>query len=133
MIENDSWHKQETYKSLIHYGTSAIKFVFLVNSGAIIALLTFLGSLLEKKPLVSTDMKFAFYYFVGGILSSGIATTFAYLTQLKLYNENDGKNKHQYILYISMLFVLIGIILFSLGSIYAIDSIILDNYVKGTN
>ncbi|RXJ95787.1 hypothetical protein CRU94_04005 [Arcobacter sp. AHV-9/2010] len=119
-MEANDWHKKETYKSLIHYGTSSIKFVFLVNSGAIIALLTFLGTLLEKNSLINTDIKFAFYYFVGGIVSSGIATTFAYLTQLKLYNES----KHQVFLYISMFFVLIGIVLFCLGSLSAIESLI---------
>lgn len=131
-MEQNNWHKQETYKSLIHYGTSAIKFVFLVNSGAIIALLTFLGNLLGKDILLNSDIKYSFYFFVGGISASGIATAFAYLTQLKLFNEKNNENNHQCLLYISMFFVFIGIILFSFGSIYAIDSIILDDYVKGT-
>lgn len=131
-MENTNWHQQETYKSLIHYGTSAIKFVFLVNSGAIIALLTFLGNMIDKNFFFNNDIRFAFYFFISGIVSSGIATFFAYLTQLKLYNEKNGENKHQCLLYISMIFVFIGIILFCIGSIYAIDSILINNCIKGT-
>ncbi|MDQ1328692.1 MAG: hypothetical protein QG567_1070 [Campylobacterota bacterium] len=129
-MEENNWHKQETYRSLIHYGTNAIKFVFLINSGAIIALLTFIGNLLEKSNYTNSDIKYAFYYFIGGIVSSGIATVFAYLTQLNLYNESSMQTGHVWTLRISMFFVLLGIVLFCLGSICAINSLLIGNCIQ---
>ncbi len=43
-MSNTDWHAEETYKSLMLYGNNAIRYVLLINGGAIIALLTFLGN-----------------------------------------------------------------------------------------
>ena len=36
-MSNEDWHLQETYKSLMLYGSNAVKFVLLVNGGSVIA------------------------------------------------------------------------------------------------
>lgn len=122
-MQGNNWHKEETYKSLIHYGTSAIKFVFIVNSGAILAMLTFLGNLVKNNVIFSNDIKYSMYYFIGGLISSGIATFFAYFTQMKLY-EFPEKDNYVLPLQICMFFVALGMIGFILGSFQSIDTII---------
>lgn len=35
-MSDSEWHQEETYKSLILYGNNALKFVLLINGGAVI-------------------------------------------------------------------------------------------------
>ena len=46
--EKYSWHAQETYKSLMEYGTNVFRYCFITNGAAIVALLTFVGNLSSK-------------------------------------------------------------------------------------
>lgn len=41
----NNWHAQETYRSMMEFARGMLRFTFLANGGAIIALLTFLGDL----------------------------------------------------------------------------------------
>jgi hypothetical protein len=129
-LEDCNWHKQETYKSLIHYGSSTIKFVFLVNSGAIIALHAFIGDLLSENKLDLSNIKYSMYYFIGGIIASGLALVLACLAQLKLYNELNNENNHQCFLYISMICIFIGIVFFGMGAISSVDVLVEFNSSK---
>lgn len=129
-MKENNWHKEETYKSLIHYGTSAIKFVFIVNSGAILAMLTFLGNLIKNNVIFSNDIKYSMYYFIGGLIASGIATFFAYFTQLKLY-EFPEENNYVWFLRLSMFFVVLGMLSFILGSFSSINLLIAFNQEAG--
>ena len=43
-----AWHAQETYKSLMEYGTNVFRYCFITNGAAIVALLTFVGNLSSK-------------------------------------------------------------------------------------
>jgi len=45
------WHKEETYKSLILIGLSALKFVLLANGGAAVAILAFIGKVYSPRWL----------------------------------------------------------------------------------
>lgn len=100
-MTDDNWHQQETYKSLMLYGNNAVKFVLLVNGGAVIALLTFLGNLVKNNS-VSIDMAWPMGCFLVGVMVGGLATITAYMTQLSLYNESIGntlKREHTFWLY----------------------------------
>lgn len=66
-MTDDNWHQQETYKSMMLYGNNAVKFVLLVNGGAVIALLTFLGNL-AKNDSVSIDMAWPMGCFLFGVV-----------------------------------------------------------------
>ena len=121
MSEND-WHSQETYKSLMLFGNNAVKFVLLVNGGAIIALLTFLGNFLKNNQ-VTVDMAWPMGCFLLGIVVGGFANITAYLTQLALYNEGIGNEldrNHTTWLNWSLVLVCIGILLFGVGSVLAL-------------
>ncbi len=121
-MTDDNWHQQETYKSLMLYGNNAVKFVLLVNGGAVIALLTFLGNLVNNDS-VSIDMAWPMGCFLAGIVFGGIANLAAYMTQLSLYNEGIGnflRRGHTFWLYSSLALVFIGILLFGAGAIMAL-------------
>jgi len=111
MSEND-WHSQKTYDSLITYGSSAIKYVLVINGGAILALLTFLGSQAEK----SSNLSYVIPIFVFGVFFGGISTICAYFTQLYLFNDND-----KYLVYQKggVVSIILGLVLFLVGALCA--------------
>jgi uncharacterized membrane protein YidH (DUF202 family) len=118
-MSDRDWHQEETYKSLILFGDNALKFVLLINGGAVIALLTFLGNLL-KIDTVSMHMGWPMGCFLTGIIVGGLANITAYYTQLMLFNESVGNKNgtiHMTWLYITIAFVVLGVLLFGIGSI----------------
>lgn len=123
-MEEIDWHQKETYKSLIAIGSNAIKFVFLVNAGAIIALLTFLGNFLKSKgPYINMTVSMSF--FITGVILAGVLHAFIYCTQLRLYNEKFSKKTpthHIYLWYLIGVYIL-SLLCFSIGSYYAVKEI----------
>ena len=118
-MSSENWHQEETYKSLMLYGNNAVKFVLLINGGAVIALLTFLGNLL-KNDTVSISMGWPMGCFLAGIVVGGLSNLTAYLTQLSLFNEGTGqrpKTEHTIWLNRTIALILIGIILFGVGAV----------------
>jgi hypothetical protein len=120
----NTWHIEETYRSLMTYGMNILKFCFLTNGAAIIALLSFVGDL-ATKPGHVPDMRLPVVLFIIGLLFSGIAAAFAYVTQLTLYGESrdesdfKGWSSHVRWLWLTLLFVVLSIALFATGSITA--------------
>lgn len=111
-MTQENWHDQSTYESLITYGYNAIKYVLLINGGAILAILTFIGSHTER----SSDLKFVIPLFILGVVSGGVAVVCAYFTQLYLFNKN---NKYLTYQTIALWSICIGIFLFLAGALYA--------------
>lgn len=128
ILPMSEWHKEETYKSLIQIGTSALRFVLLSNGGAAVALLAFLGKLHEpgaSAPNVSSSLA----WFLAGIVAGGVAHVTAYLTQLALYNEDlksqpeENFKGHRTWLYLSLLLVVLGIVCFGVGAWCGVSSL----------
>lgn len=126
MSETKNWHAEETYKSLILFGNTGLRFVLLVNGGAILALLTFVGNL-QGKVNPAPDMTWPFVMFLTGILFGGFATLTAYFTQLTLYNEsignvtNNESRNHTFWLRRSLALIGLGIVSFGIGSLLAVS------------
>ena len=99
-FEHDRWIKSwEMYSGQIHdqrmsslksvndYGTLALRSVFILNGGAILALLTFLGAFFSKNDQntiliginIAHQLRLAFYMFVSGVAISALAAGVAYL------------------------------------------------------
>lgn len=74
----------EMFRSVITAGQSAIKASLLVNAGAAIALLAFVGSLLrgENELSLVSDFAYSLLLFSAGVLVAAIAGGIAYLTQI---------------------------------------------------
>src|SRR5256885_137021 len=84
-------HAIETYKSLTTTGVEAVKTALLLNGGAAIAFITFLGNLLSKQhsitPQPLPDLKPALQCYFVGLVLAGIAFVLGYLLNLRIYNE----------------------------------------------
>lgn len=121
----DNWHAQETYRSMMEYGRAMLRFVFLANGGAIIAILTFLGDLVAKGSQVPS-MRCPLVIFLFGLLFGGIGGICAYLTQLVLYNEHlrdvtgKGFQSHKTWLNCTMTCILFGVLTFGIGAFLAV-------------
>jgi hypothetical protein len=83
------FHPEETYKSLITISVEALKMVALINGGAAVALLAYLGNLTShsggRRP---PNMTWALMCFAIGLFFTVLAFISSYFTQLRLYNED---------------------------------------------
>jgi hypothetical protein len=80
-------HALETYRSLLLFGLEALKAMLLLNGGAIVAMLAYLGQVPTRADL-ARNARLPFTLFVLGIVCAMLALLFAYLTQHALLNED---------------------------------------------
>jgi len=85
----EDWHLQETYKGLITLSIEALKMLALVNGGAAVALLTYLGAIAARQPPTTAmpSIRPALLSFSGGLLAVVLAFIVAYVTQGQLFRE----------------------------------------------
>jgi hypothetical protein len=83
------WHIEETFKGLIQIALELLKTLVLINGGAAVALLAYLGTLAahDAKSGYPPSIKCALLCFASGVLAATSAFMIAYLTQLRLYQE----------------------------------------------
>ncbi len=118
------WHPQETYKGLIQLSGGALRFGALVNGGAAIALLAFMGDLYGSSTEVPS-LQGPMSCFIFGIVLAGLAQISAYFTQLALYEESaldkpeDGIYQHRTFLFLSLVLMLGSVGLFCWGAYQA--------------
>lgn len=116
-------HQLETYKSLMSIATEGFKFSALINGGAAVAILAYLGNI-AGKYLPVPNMQCAMAFFVSGIFLCGGAMVFAYVTQLVLFNELNGPPphvKHAKFLYVAITLFVLSLAAFGVGSMTAIQ------------
>lgn len=101
----------------------------LLNGGAAVALLAYLGNLAGKPhPLPMPDMRYPMAFFLAGLVLCGLCFITSYLTQFTLYNEAMGVpndrfyKKHRFWLTLALALVLSSIISFALGAYSAVAS-----------
>jgi hypothetical protein len=80
-------HAIETYKSLIQVSVEGMKLLALLNGGAAVALLAYLGNV-AGKSLPPPDMRLPMAFFLVGLVLSGVGFFGSYFTQLRLYDES---------------------------------------------
>ncbi len=75
----------QNFRSVIDYGLTAVKAAMLINGGAAIAILAFLGNLKPGAPLSipPTSLAFPLLSFSAGVLLGALGTMFGYFTQYK--------------------------------------------------
>lgn len=122
---SDEWHPEETYKSMMQYGQGMLKYTFLTNGAAIIAILSFLGNLYAR-DISFPNMKVPLLLFVAGIIASGLASITSYLTQFWLLREATddadpkGMKSYRPWLYSTFILVILSLSLFSVGALCAV-------------
>jgi hypothetical protein len=110
------------YNRLIESGTSMVKYLFVMNAGAILALLTFVGN--ERIPCLFQQLHFTFKILIGGVIAAIGSGFVEYLRQdwslnafQRQFNEtsNEGKsveNKIRLLINISRFLALLSLIAF---------------------
>ena len=85
-------HALETYKSLISLGSESLKALQLLNGGAIVALLAYLGQA-NMSELAARSVSVPLILFVAGLSLGTLCFLTSYLTQLALFNESVRPNE----------------------------------------
>jgi hypothetical protein len=118
---NSEW--METYKSLVTLSTEGFKLSALINGGAAVALLAYLGNVAGKEKAVP-DLRAAMFAFLTGLGLCAFSILFAYLTQLKRLNDlaaNRDPSK-SWRLSVAISLFIGSLIAFIVGSILAVIS-----------
>lgn len=77
----------EMFRTVISYGQSALKYGVLLCGTAAIAILTFIGNIVDKHPEWLKPSVQSLAYFTSGAFSIGICVFMTYLTQYFYYNN----------------------------------------------
>ena len=110
--------RKSTYESLITISNEGYKFLMFINGGALVAMLAFVGNMVSKNvKLVSYELPF--YCFSFGLFACGFAMFFGYLTQLKLFHEDNEVVQFR----IAMFFYVLSLLLFIFGCYTSVDMI----------
>jgi hypothetical protein len=76
----------EIFRSGVTAGLAATRAMIIINGGACVAILAFIGGLFEKKELLAKSLAITLLYFALGVLSGGLVAGLTYLNQAA-YNE----------------------------------------------
>jgi hypothetical protein len=114
-------HAIETFRSLVTISVEGLKTLVLLNGGAIVALLAYLGQA-QSRQVLAAQIRCPIAWFVAGLIAGTIAFFGAYLTQLSLYNESvlGAKQRHHWALWLSFALCVISIAAFALGAFAAL-------------
>lgn len=116
-------HALETYKSLIGFSTEALKALQLLNGGAIVALLAYLGQA-KVETSVSHNIGFPLICFIIGLSISMMTFFLAYYTQFRLYNETINPNyqgkHHTFWLWIAFCCLVLSLVFFVVGAWFGV-------------
>lgn len=115
----DEEHALETYKSLIGFGTETLKAMQLLNGGAIVAILAYLGQI-KPEPMFEQNISGPLMCFTLGLSVSTFAFLLAYFTQFTLFNElvnpsYQGK-RHTFWLWFALLCLFLSLVFFIIGA-----------------
>lgn len=111
-----------TYNSLISISIEGYKFLALINGGALVAMLTFIGNM-KVKCVLNGNHFIPFYFFSWGLFLCGLSMAVGYLTQLRIANS---KNEN-ITLALAILFFISSLLAFLIGCYLAINSLQLIN------
>lgn len=113
-------HAIETYRSLITIALAGLKTLMLINGGAVVALLAYLGQS-PLGPTLAPRVLWSLGAFVVGVVSCVGAFFGSYQTQFALYNEavspaTKAAGSHMRWQRITLAFVLLSCVAFAIGA-----------------
>jgi hypothetical protein len=111
----------EAFRSLIQISVEGFKLLALLNGGAAVALLAYLGSI-AGKTTQSPDMRLPMICYLSGLVFCVLAVAASYLTQFWLYNESqgrEGEGRHMRWLWVCVIVALLSLASFTIGSYVA--------------
>ncbi|WP_395668964.1 hypothetical protein [Rhodoferax sp.] len=112
-------HALETYRSLISVSMEGLKSLLLVNGGAVVAVVAFLGQS-SLGPELSTHFWWPLGFFIAGLTLCVLAFVGSYATQLALFNERLNHAykgpRHMVCAWATVLLVFLSIVTFAMGA-----------------
>jgi len=120
MSEND--HTFETYKSMISISIEGIKSLVLLNGGAIIAMIGYLGQITNRAQQAS-KASCPLACFVFGLSLACLCFFGSYFTQFALFNESNNRKpsqSHMKFFIITSICAIASLIAFSVGAFWSI-------------
>ena len=120
-----------SFNSVIETGSKAIQAAFIINGGASLALLTFIGNMISKNVQGVGSLSFSMYLFTLGVLCVALATGARYVSQLSFHYKYDPDLKEQikenisrgkFWQYTSMSLVGLSYFLFTMGIVATIEA-----------
>ena len=123
MPEEKTFHQEaqlEQFKSVMQVSALALRSAMIINGGAAIALLTFLGNMKESSGMASFVVSLQFY--ICGVALAAFANGTTYLAQYRYLHElknSDIKPKGQYITYLTVALVFMSYAAFLIGGLEA--------------
>lgn len=123
----DKEHAIETYRSLISISVEGLKSIMLLNGGAIVALLAYLGQA-SSGPRLAARVRCSIACFVIGLIAVSLAFVTSYMTQLTLYNQsinlqNYKGPRHERYLWATVILAILSVISFAFGAFWAVNAL----------
>lgn len=109
----------ESLKAVFQFGGAALKSVILINGGAAVALLAFMGAIFEHDKAVSEALVCPLMVFTFGVLSAAIASSGSYFAQYYSSSKNEGAANGWR--WAAIILVVFSYILFAAGIIFTGD------------
>ena len=108
--------EKEIFRAIFTYGEQALKSVILINGGASVALLAFIGNLIAKGGGSATTqlLSLALAFFVYGVLLGSVAVGASYVTQYSYIHFTALTSRIWHA--VSVLLVLTSYFFFGVGS-----------------
>jgi hypothetical protein len=120
-------HALETYKSMISVSTEGLKTLLLINGGAVVAMLAYLGQS-SQGAAVAPHAWGPLAFFIAGIFFCVLAFVGSYITQFVLFNEvtrqkPDSESNHMGVLWTAVVFVALSLICFAAGAFTSVRAL----------
>jgi hypothetical protein len=122
----DKEHTIETYKSMIQISLEGFRLLAILNGGAAVALLSYLGSTAARGTSPSPDLRGPMGCYLLGLLLCGVTMFFSYRTQFILHNENMGivkRGQHMVPQRVAVWLAVASLAMFGLGSWAALSAL----------
>ncbi|HTF44271.1 MAG TPA: hypothetical protein VK641_10250 [Terriglobales bacterium] len=110
-------HALETFRSLVTIAVAALQSLVLLNGGALVALLAYIGQI-DDRAAFAGRVAFPVASFILGLVMASMAFFSAYVTQLLLYGESalGAKRSHQPAIWVTLGLAVISLGAFAVGS-----------------
>lgn len=122
---SDEWER-ENLKAAFQFGDRALQSALIVNGGAAVALLTFLGHYTVSAPTLRVclwGLKAALITFCVGVASVLVAAAFGWIAQLQTIDSGNGKDRGIPARWVAGSFGLFSIVTFLSGAVTAALSV----------
>jgi hypothetical protein len=118
-LDIHSKHRIEMFKAVIESGREALNALVLINGGAVVALLGFMGAIISKAlpPTLGQSLTIPLLLFGIGVLTGGIGFATRYFSQALFAKDNIFWG--DFSKYLAVVIAMAGYILFGIGIYWA--------------